>query len=311
MAWGLVAAVVLLLILGVRAVTGGDDYSPRALAVAEQSTRLGRDVAGLRAQLKSVDRLSLFRRMRAWAKDARTHLDAARDLEPGADGRIGHGNLLTALSLRAEALRRFDPAVRKALSDQDVQVAASQLLAVMHDLELGDRSYELFAEAWPRAASRRPPESTWVADAADATIEGVTGFVRELRKQESLELNANLAIASVTVDPKPVGKERDQDLLPFTRSMSVSVVVQNTGNQQTGTTPIAAILTSESDPVQQAVEGSVGTLRPGEKRSVTLRPLEPTTGGPINLLRVTLGPATGERNTLDNVQEYKFSMRKP
>lgn len=311
LAWLAIGVVVVLVILLIRAVGGGDDWSPGALRVAQDTSKLGRDVAGLRTQLKSIDRLTLFRRLRSWERDARAHLERGRALEPPGDRRGVNGYLLTSLGLRAEALTRFNPSVRNALSDRDLQVAASQLVGVMRDLELGDRSYQLFVAAWPRASERKPPDSRWVPDADDATIEGVTAFVRELRNQPALDANYNLTVASVVVDPKPVGKERNEELLPFTRSLAVSIVVSNTGNQPVPAVPVAAIITSETNPVPETVEGTVGSLRPGEKKSVTLRGLKPTAGGPINLLKVTVGPAGGERNTLDNTQEYKFVMRKP
>jgi hypothetical protein len=305
---GIVALIVVVLL--VRAVTRGDDYSPRALTVAQNTVKLGRQVVALRAELKTIDRLTLFRRLRTWERDAKLQLDRARELDPPADRRAINAYLLTSLGLRSDAMRRFGPSVQNALSDRDLQVAASQLLGVTKDLLLSDRSYELFAASWPRSVRPRPGESRWVADPDDATVEGATGFVRELRKQPALAANYNLAIESIGVDPKPAGKEKEIDVVPFTRSLSVSVVVTNNGNQAVPAVPVAVVLTSETDPEPSTVEGNLGPLRPGEKKSVVLKGLEPA-GGAVNLLRVTVGPAGGERNTLDNVVEYKFSMRRP
>jgi len=308
--WLGIALVVLLLALTVRAIGGRNRWQPAALQLAQGTSKTGREVTGLRTGLRSLDRLELFRRLYSWEREAREQDARVRDLSPPRESRKVNGLLVTALGLRADALHRFTPAVQNALSDRDLQVAVSQLVNVMRDLLLADRSYALFRDAWPKGQAR-PPPSQWIADPEDATIDGVTGFVRELRKQQSLASVYNLTLTGVAVDPKPTGSERGVDLIPFAKTIDVSVVVENTGNQVVPTTSVAAILTSEIDPVPRTVAGEIGLLRPKDRKSVTLRGLAPAAGGAINLLRVTVGPVAEERNTLDNTVEYKFVMRRP
>lgn len=309
-AWGAVGLVVLLLILLVRAVSGGDGYRPAALTLASDSAKLGRDVAALRTQVKQLDRLELFRRLRAWERTSRGHNERAGELDPPGEFGRPNGFLITSVGLRSDALRRLNPAVRNALSDRDLQVAVSQLVNVMKDLVFADRAWDLFRSSWPKDADARPPVSKWVADDEEASIDEVTDFVKELRKQEALSATYDLTVTSVTVEPKPAGKEGNDDVVPFTKSLGVSVIVENTGNQQIPATTVAAILTSESDPEPKTVEGQLGTMRPKDRKSVTLRGIEPTPGV-RNLLRITVGPVGEERDTLDNTVEYKFVMRKP
>lgn len=309
LAWGAVGIVVLLFVLMIRALAGGDEYSAPTLTLAGDTAKLGQEFSGLRAQLRDLDRLELFRRMSGWERRSREQVERAERLDPPERFRRSNGYLMTSLGLRAEALRRFKPAVQNALSDRDLQVSISQLVNVMTDFVLADRSYALFRSGWPER-ERRPPVSGWVADPGDATIDGVTTFVQELRKKEALAAVYNLTVRSVSVTPKPTGKEREADLVPFTKSLEVTIVVENTGNQVIPASPVAAVLTSETDPIPRSVEGRLESLRPKDRKSVTLRGLEPTSGA-INLLRVTVGPVGGERNTLDNTVEYKFSMRKP
>jgi hypothetical protein len=309
LAWVVLGVVLLLFVLLVKAIGGRDTYRAPALTLAQQTSKLGQEFAALRTQVKTLDRLELFRRMRAWERQARGELSKAEDLSTPHDYRRAGGYLMTALGLRADGLRRFDPAVRNALSDRDIQVSVSQLANVMSDLVLADRAYALFRGAWP-AKVERPPVSSWVGDPDQASIDGVTSFVRELRKQDALAAVYNLAISSVSVDPKPTGKDRDADAVPFTKSLSVSVLIENTGNQVISSAPIVVVLTSETDPVPQTVEGQVPIMHPKDRKSIVLKGLEPTSGA-INLLRVTVGPVGNERNTLDNTVEYKFAMRKP
>lgn len=310
LAWIAIGVVLLLLVLLVRAVGGRDSYAPAALRVAGSTAKLGAEASALRAKLQEIDRLALFRNLRAWQRRAEGDLEEGKKLEPSVDAAAANGYLVASLGMRAKALAAMNPAVRNALSDRDLQVAVSQLVNVMRDLSFSDRSYELFVESWPSKGAK-PPPSRWIADPQDATIDGVTNFVRELRKQEKLAADYNLTVASVSLGPKPTGKENDIDQVPFTKSLSVTVVVQNTGNQRIAATTVEAILTSETNPEPQAAEGQLGSMAPNDKRSVTLKGLAPTSGGPINLLRVTVGPVGLERNIIDNTVEVKFSMKKP
>lgn len=309
-AWIALAVAVLLLTVMIKAVGGGDSWQPKAVQLAQNQAKLGREVAALRTQLKSLDRLELFRRMRAWQRQASADLAGARELAPPKEGRVQNGYLIAAIGLRAGALRRFDPAVRNALSDTDLQVAQSQLINVMEDLLLADRSYELFRTSWRKDGGAKPPASQWIADEEDASPQGVGDFVRELRKQAPLKAIYNLAVVSVTIDPKPVGKDGDRDAIPFTKSLAVAVVIENTGNQRIAATTVSAVLISETDPEPKTVEGHVGSMAPKDRKSITLNGLDPAPGV-LNLLRVTVGPVGEELNTIDNVREYPFLMRKP
>lgn len=306
-AWAILIVLVVLVAFTARACGSGNPYPERALPVAAASAELGQAVAGLRERLSDLDRLELFRELRAWARTAAGHVERVAELEPPGDHRLAHGYLVTAVGIRADALRRLEPAVNNALSDRDLQVAVGQLTVVFRDLTLGDRAHELFRAAWP--GEQKPTESRWISEEG-ATVEGVRAFVADLRDQPALEEIYNLAVAGVTVDPKPTGKEGDLDVLPFTRSLSITVAVENTGNQRIPAAPLTAVLTSETDPRPQSAEGRVDALGPGEKASVTLTGPSPTGGGVVNLLRVTVGPVAGERNLLDNTSEYKFVMRR-
>lgn len=309
-AWLLVAVGVVLLIVVIRVLAGGDTYRPPARAVATETVKLGKEVAALRTQLKSLDHLALKRRLRTWERTATGHLAQVQKLSPPEDMRVANGYLITALGLRARAMHNYGPSVDNALSDRDRQVAVSQLLNVMRDLSLSDRAYELFRTAWPESDGEGPAASQWLADPDDAAIDEVTSFVRELNNQPSLQAEFNLTVSTLTLDPKPAAKENEIDVLPFARVIEVTLVVANTGNQAIPSVPVAAIITSESDPAPKTIEGRLASLRPGEKKSVVLRGIEPT-AGVLNLLSVTIGPGAGERNTIDNKIEYKFRMRKP
>ncbi len=308
MAWAILLVPVVLVVFTARACGSGDPYQERALPVAAASAELGQAFSGLPERLGDLDRLELFRELRAWARTAVEHVDRVAELQPTSDHRLPHGYLVTAVGIRADALRRLEPAVGNALSDRDLQVAVGQLTGVFRDLALGDRAHELFRAAWP--GEPKPAEGRWVSDEA-ATVEGVRAFVADLRDQPALEETYNLAVAGVTVVPRPAGEEGDLDVLPFTRSLSITVVVENTGNQRIPAAPLTAVLTSEADPRPQSTEARVDALGPGEKASVTLPGPSPTAGGVVNLLRVTVGPVAGERNLLDNTSEYKFVMRRP
>ncbi|HVE92381.1 MAG TPA: hypothetical protein VNE62_08810 [Actinomycetota bacterium] len=308
-AWIVAAGAVFIVVLLLRACGRGDDYPERARSLASRSAKLGREVGGLRSDIPVLERNALFRRLDGWSTEGRRHVDEAKVIDPSDEHRLSHSYLVAALGVRADALERFRPAVSNALSDRDPQVASSQLESVIDDFRLADRSYALFIRTWA-GGDRKPDASRWAGGGSEFETQGVAGLVADLRKQPRLEAIYNLKIASVTVAPKPTGTERDVDQLPFTDTLRVTVVVENEGNQPVPPSPVAAILTSEEDPKPRTIEGRLDRLNPGRRLSVTLPNLQPATGGPINLLRVIVGPVGGERNLLDNEMEYKFVTRR-
>lgn len=308
LAYALLALVVLLVFLLIRAATGRSDYPELARSLATEDSKLGSDVGRLTERIDSLDRLELIRTLKTWSKTASANLDTASKLEPPEDFRVPNGYLIAALGLRSESLKNYEPAIQNALSDRDIQVASSQLETIMIDLASADRSFDLFRSSWP-VQGAKPTESRWVGSPGEVS-RSVSAFVRRLRNLPALETTFNLKVVSVTVSPKATGSEGDVAILPASQTLTVTAVVSNEGNQSVPATLIAAILKSEADPRPQTVESRVGTLGPGKKQSITITGLKPTSGGAINLLTVTAGPVGGERNTLDNSLELKFKMPK-
>lgn len=307
MAWLLIVAALAVGFLALRSCAAADPYPAEAEALAADSSELGAAVAGLSERLGDLERVELFRTLKSWARQADAHLGRAEALEPPSDLRVANGFLVGALGLRAEALGRFEPAVRNVLSDRDAQVVASQLRLVMADLVSADRLHALYLDRWPD--DREPPPAARWVDPAQASTEGATALVARLRDQPALEAIYNLKVAKLTVTPKPTGKQGDLDVLPAGATLSVQVQVENTGNQRIPAATVDAVLTSETDPSARTAEGRVPALGPGESASVTLSGLRATSGGPVNLLSVTVGLVGGERNALDNKVEYKFVAR--
>lgn len=307
LAWVILIALVLLLILLFRACFGGSAYATEVFGVAQETSDLGARVAQLPVEIEGLDRSALFERLSSWRDEARSHLGRAAELVPPEGFRISHGYLVAALGMRADALDRLVPAVRNALSDQDVEVVSAQVAGVMGDLSSADRVYELFLESWPDEEG--PARSPWLPDEELATQVRAQAFVEELRGQGSLRAVYDLKVSSVSVEPKPAGQQDGIDVLPFVESLVVSVVVENVGNERVSATTVDIFLTSEEDPQPERASGRVGALEPGAKASVTFEGLSPTIGGPVNLLSVTVGPVGGEANSEDNTSEYKFLVR--
>src|SRR5688572_5368099 len=89
-----VAVVALVLVLLVRTIAGGDDYSEPANTVANRTAKLGREVSALPTQVRTLDRIDLFRKISGWQRQAKMDLAAVRDLKPASEQRIADGFLL-------------------------------------------------------------------------------------------------------------------------------------------------------------------------------------------------------------------------
>lgn len=304
LAWVLLAVVVIGLGLGVRAcVGGGEGYTAEARRIAAASASLGEQVGALRGRLDTLEHAGLFEELAGWQRMAAAHLEEAKELAPPAQERVAHGYLLTTLRLRADALRRYEPALRNALSEMDPGVAAGQIAGVLRDLTLADRSYELFAADWP--GDDPPPPSAWVGE-GEAGLEAARAFVDELRARPALRAVYNLRVAGLEVAPAPAEQRGETDVLPATETIAVTVTAENTGNQSLPGAPVSAMLTSEAHPEPQTAEGGLDAMAAGESGSITLDGLRPADDGGTHLLRVTVGPVADEQDLEDNTVEYRF-----
>jgi len=292
--------------------SGGSSHPNQAEAVqvyldqvhpgVQSSTTDGADFADIRSNAAKLGRDGIDRRLDRLARSVDTTLGDVDALTPPPSMRVPHAYLVAALGVRSKAVHAsrdaFDTALTLSTSaDQGAQDAVDRLSGVGQDLTLGDRAFALFLGALPRTVAA-PPPSVWVANPSDWSSAELPAFVTALRSSASLSAVHDLSMIAFQTDPPAVSALADgTEVVPTSKAMSVSMVIENVGNQPEHNVTVSALLTL-SNGAQQSLRDFID-LAPGQRRAITLQALHPPSGT-SGTLQVIVQPVPGETNLKNN-----------
>jgi hypothetical protein len=267
----------------------------------QTSTTDGSDFSDIRANASTLGLAGLDRRLARLSNSVTTTLDDVDSLTPPPSMRVAQAYLVAALGVRAKAVTEASPALDAALTetpqpDAGLLDAATQLGDVGQDLELGDRSFALFVAALP-AGIAAPPPSTWVTDPTQWSPVQLDAYVTTLRSSTSVTPVHDLAMVAFSTDPSAVAQDNGAEVIPAAQNMTVSMVVENVGNQTEHNLTITAVL-SLADGSQQMLRDFID-LAPGQTRAITLDSMHPK-AGTQGVLTLTVQPVAGELNQANN-----------
>ena len=277
----------------------------------QHSTEEGADLADIRANAAKLGRDGVDRRLDRLGQTVENTLTSMESLSPPPSMRVAHAYLVATLGVRAKGVRAarsaFDAALTDAQSaDAGVQAAVDQLVAVGQDLTLGDRAYGLFAGALPPKVDP-PPGSIWITSPSDWMPAELPAYVTLLRSSASVTPVHDLAMIAFQTDPPAVTTLADgTEVIPASKAMSVSMVIQNIGNQTERQVTVSVLLTFANG-AQQSLRDFID-LSAGQRRAITLQSLHPETGS-SGTLQVIVQPVPGQtdlkRNSIVTAVQFR------
>lgn len=276
-------------------------YLDQVRSGVEQLTAQGADFADVRANAASLGRDGIDRRLDRLGHEVGTTLSSIDTVTPPPSLRVAQAYLVAALGVRAKAMKEARGAMDAALTteavpDQGVGDAVVKLATVGQDLGLGDRAFALFMGSLPpnSGVSGGP----WVTQPTAWTPVLLTAFVDRLRSSASAKAVHDLAMLTFQTDPSAVMVAADgTQTIPASHQTSVSMVIQNVGNQPETNVMVNVVLTRSSGPPLKLRDFI--DLAPGQTKALTLRPL-PTDPGMSGTLSVMVQPVPGETNIANN-----------
>jgi hypothetical protein len=290
-------------------------YINQVKKLTDRSNKVGVDFTDMRANIQSLARKDLETRLNAMTKDSMTIVADAEKLEVPEQMAVANGYLLVALRLRASAFDTYKPAIFNALEDSDLEVSAKQVSLSMKDLAFGDRSYALFKSSAENVLKDNSisfvtvPASVFLAGENEYEVASVLEFLRSIKASApDLTETHGLAILEITVNPAPLADNDGIAALPAATTISVTVKVENQGNQLEVNIPVEAILKSETQPKPQTKKASIASLPAGQTKEITISGLKPTAGDIINMLTIQAGPVKNEKFLDNNMTEFKFTV---
>jgi hypothetical protein len=312
---------ILLLIILVALFRGGGSLDVRGYVdsvrpLIQKSNETGNLWRTLPVDIERMTRADLQHRMDDLSnQSAATADEAIKSVEkvPGF-AVAAHGYLVTALRVRAEALKELRPAVLQAVAlDEALAVSAVQI--GVNKLMLGDDAYKFFSDDVTAQLTRAKqqsevPDSAYVSGTELSQPNKQADFVRRMRQIDALKAQINVGIADFKPDPEAARQDPDGVFdLPPAESFQLRVTVKNKGNQRVEKIFVKAQMFSPVNTVGQSDSDTIEALEPGEVRVVPLLNLKPDRGDVVNTLTLTLS-GVADQEPSDDAATLKFRMAK-
>jgi hypothetical protein len=134
---------------------------------------------------------------------------------------------------------------------------------------------------------------------------GADGLLESARTSTGLTLRRDLAVSTVTLDPRVLGETDDGiGVVPFTEGLIVNVTVTNQGNEPIADIPVQVLLGSDRSGTSSSESITVERLEPAEATSLEfLFNVVPVVNYEIV---INVGPAPGEFDTENNLYRLRF-----
>jgi hypothetical protein len=270
----------------------GQAWVDRVVPIITDSNVSGRDFQELRAGSAALPAVTLDRDLATMAKSTRNTYHAYEKLSAPTN-LSGPASLLGAcLLLRSQATATVVAAIQAQLAGpagDPARTESQRMASAVHQLELADSAYGLFAGRMPTSIAGRMPPSAWVLDASLFTPASLTVWLRALHSRISLVSINTIQIVEVSTTPAPLSLASKTETLPAAQ-LHVSVVVGNTGNQAQGELRVKAAVSRATG--RTSVSDIISGLSAGSDTTVTLGPLSPRIGVTVTLT-VTVSPLSG------------------
>ncbi|HEX3541949.1 MAG TPA: hypothetical protein VHT75_16060 [Acidimicrobiales bacterium] len=281
-------------------------YLDQALPAIQQSSQQGLDIAAVRTQTITLTSATMISHITSVLAQTQQTLAAVEKLKPPPPVQTAHSLLVAALDMRVAGTKGLSQALGTALSGQPLDAGVQALAGVGLDFEASDRAYSLFQQAMP-PVNPPLPDSRWVPDASVYSAANLQVFVATLRSEGTLSPVHDVSVVVVTTTPSPVNLQSGVEVLPLAKSLTLQIVVANTGNQPEKNLTVSATITPALFGPTQMVRDFVD-LVPGQTRTVSLGGLR-ASSGQVTTLTVKIDTPVGAFNPGDTSKVISFRMQ--
>ncbi len=249
-----------------RLLAGYIDAAQQSAAAAASSSEEFLDLAARLGEVERQEFITTMARIRETSSEASALIDAA---EVPNDALDAHARLQLAYRSWLVGLEQVEGAALAAAEDPADEIPAQVIQRAVVELAVGDRAYEAGVE-----------ELSGLEDGADVEIptypvilfspaSGSEGLITAARTSIGLTLLRDLAVTTVTLDPRALGEtDTGVDIVPFTDRLIVNVTVTNQGNQAAADIPVQVALSTDRTGTARSESVTVERLQPAESTSL-------------------------------------------
>lgn len=295
-------------------------YTTEVNKLIERSGALATQFHNLRNGITELTRDDVSRMLEQMASDCGDVAEDAKKVDVPSKAETLHPLLQLSLDLRTGGVADFQTGILDVLDNKDVEAAANSMSEGLIDLVVSDESMERFrsdlenqmkeAESGDLGFVQVAESPRFVPKADDALLSGVTSYISELEGTDTGDEVHGVAVTGVTTSPASQDSTSSGvSILPYSTSFTVTVAVENQGNQEEEDVPVIVTLVDEKDASQQQQTKKITRLKPNETVTLVFDEINPVTGrDTVNILTVKAGPVENEKNVENNEQEFSFLM---
>jgi len=292
-------------------------YTATANKVIERSAAVGGQFDTLRKSVKDISKADITRKLSVMVDDSKSLAGEAAKVEVPKKALGLQPLLKLSLDLRAAGVEKYRVGLLDVLEKKNTDAAAAQMSQGLMDLVVSDEALQRFRadlDAKLKAAKltfEKVADSTYVPKKEDAMPVTVQEYIAEIQGTETGNEIHGVAVVGLSTSPARVDRtESGLSVLPFSKSFTVKVSVQNQGNQEEEDIPVVVTLTQDPDGTPQKKTQKIARLKPNDSSTLVFEDLKPVTGGDKeNVLTVKAGPVKNEKKTDNNEQKINFTMQ--
>lgn len=293
-------------------------YTSTVNKLIERSGAVAVQFDNVRNGAQDLTRDDISRKLSQMAADSADIAREAEKVEVSAKATKLGPLLQLSLDLRASGVSKYRAGLLDVLDKKDTGTAAAAMSQGMVDLVVGDEALQRYREkletklksaksgdlGYVQVANSAP----YVPKKEDALLSGVSSFISELGGEQTGDETHGVAVKGLSTSPASEDStESGVAILPFSKTFTATVAVENQGNQEEENIPVVVTLVVEGESSPQQKTKKITRLKPNETTSLVFDGLKPATGrDKVNVLKVKAGPVDKERNTENNENEFRF-----
>jgi len=294
------------------------DYTSDVNKLITRSGAVGTQFDGLRNSVKELSRDDISRKLDQMVQASKEIAgDSGKVLVPNKAKELQPLLGLT-FDQRVGGIDKYRAALLDVLDKKASEDAAAATMSQgLMDLVVSDRALQLFRAGLEgklkqgKLGFEKVADSVYVPKTDDALSVGVLEFIGGLSGTETGNELHGVAVVGLSTSPARVDRtESGTSILPFSKTFTVKVAVQNQGNQTEDDVPVVVTLTTQPEGTPQKKTQKITRLKPGETATLVFEDIAPVNGSDkVNILNVKAGPVPNEKKVDNNEMELKFIMR--
>lgn len=293
------------------------EYTGSVNKLITRSAAIGTQFENLRNGVQDLSRDDVSRKLTQMVETSREISKDCGKVETPEAAAALQPILQLTLDMRSAGLDKYRSALLDVLDKKDTEAATAMMSQGMLDLVVSDAALQRYRAALDtklkqaKMGFEKVADSVYIPKTDDALTAGVREYISALGGEETGNELHGVAVVGLSTSPARVDStESGLAVLPFSKTFTVKVSVQNQGNQTEDDVPVTVALTPDNGSEPEKKTQKITRIKAGETATLVFEGFSPAPGSDVvNRLTVKAGPVNNEKKVDNNEMSLSFIMR--